>query len=547
MTETTHSDQSNDRYPGEIYSFDEYPEQKTSIDFRSFKPSASEALDLNAMSETERFDRIRSAADSARDKLARDPFSDDAAYDLYIAGRTIADSVLIRGETDPDARQLYGLMGYRYNNTSVKFDHAGEMNKRHAGVHSSSEDQITLNKSLSGGWVKRTAKMLGSKLALKHPQDAQLISIAGTAFHEAGHAMLDDFDDLIHFDDAAKKHHLKASAAYLHDKPEKAYTGDWDADVYSHEERFAEGYSRAGMDEFLTALGYGKVRRAIIMGITKHPDHVEGRRGQNLVDHIPSRPGSKTPVGTRTARPDDYYEGYDGMLGYSNPLTVNELRDQLRDLAKLTYGKGGAVPGVSRKEWATKVSGTEPADTEKAQIRRMQRNRRPEVRAAKFTSQVAGSTLLFASISGQLGEVVEIAEHAPEAISAIGKIATSDGGSKKLFPDNEMGWSISPPIKDSSITPQNSDHYWVFDQDRQEWTDTGRLGGGRVKDPESDFEEYDDDGEENTSSREDVDFNRKHSKPGYTYDSMHKRYVKDGKQGMSKKKSMKSSHDDDDY
>lgn len=441
-----------------------------------FSVYRSEASDLNNMEENERLERIQAAANLLREELATDPESAYLVRAAYVVGRTVSDAVLRRGETDDAVNDMYDGLGRGYAETNVEFDNTDFLENLNGGAAGG----YTYTNSRYGGEIKvlpsalveggdYIERELGTRgIQLQHPQDARLIMLMDTIMHEAGHATLSDLGMSIpRSQDAVERMDLAAlfasSAVYMRDHPEKAYMGQWDMDVFIHEERFAEGYSRAGMQELVRALGYSQQRTGVIMDMLKDEmPGFKGKPGRHVMDFIPMRPGMLEPVGAKMYMSKAAIEiPNQGLFGYSNPLTLNELKEQMRHLVGVVEA-GEEAWDVDGSAWSRMVKETAPDKQVKRHVKDMRRGRRnefhPIVNRAKQTV-VAGAAIL-ALTQNAPGETVPDTNHELSANQAVGKLATAgrrDKVGQWLFSDEDLQRADARRFGRNKVAPREDE------------------------------------------------------------------------------------------
>lgn len=141
--------------------------------------------------------------------------------------------------------------------------------------------------------------------------------------HETGHALLSQISKSS--PKGSDPHNYLVSkhttARYLQANPGEALSGDWEADVATHEERFAEGVGLMVTNAVLGGLGYdGHDANQILQPYRNHVQSFEHTQ-ESPADFLDA---STRPTG-RNRTNNSFIEFQRGHLGYSNPLGLDDL------------------------------------------------------------------------------------------------------------------------------------------------------------------------------------------------------------------------------
>ncbi len=171
----------------------------------------------------------------------------------------------------------------------------------------------------------------------KHPRDHQIFQVFSSVAHEAAHALLNGLSQGV-APSLKTVENRKATRLYLARHPELGLTANWESDVWIHEERFAEGYSRLVGDKVLQIMGYTDRQRKVIMKQEEKSRRStrEGERGQNQIDHLGEADYQTAPAELVIggAETKDLHT-YKGKLGYGFSLTLHQVANQLEELAQM--------------------------------------------------------------------------------------------------------------------------------------------------------------------------------------------------------------------
>ena len=158
-----------------------------------------------------------------------------------------------------------------------------------------------------------------------------------------------------------------ATRTYLAAHPEEALTGNWNTDVVTQEERFAEGFGNAVLGKVMDTLGYDDKEKATIIShfLDKAGlrSDIIGQHPIDLLDKFSADRGIKE-VGHEVG-----VEMSAGAIGYSMPLSVEKIASQLSELSRLIKSRpaDGYVTNVDRYTWEEKVK-TGQSEQTKAEI-----------------------------------------------------------------------------------------------------------------------------------------------------------------------------------
>lgn len=438
MSEATHPDQLDDRYPGEIYSFDEYPEVSAPKNVL-LGDHPSEAGHLSNLSYGERSERLRGALVELRDMIDADPTSSELAQAAYVVGRTLADVQLLGGKNSEATKDLFDKVSRTYDYTTATF--VDGLDGIVAGTQdfdpNSGEGVITIADSITQPSVE-VLRNFNAVVKARHPHDFALLHLISVAAHEAGHAFLADTSTFMRGKVDDWQEYYKATAAYMSKHPEKGFVGDWTNDVKNREEQFAEGYGRLALSEAIALLGYDGYEINDVMTAMHAAQAVAGPRGESAVDYMPAREGVRSPRQFETIEPRPTIPDYNGILGYGNPLTKRELKDQIHEMATVVQN-GEPVRGVNPYWWKDDVLASQPERKERGRIKDMQKQRtrvlHPEIAAQrkKRINQVS-NVLAGMSVVGNVVIGAEIVHAVTPADSdvhqAIDKVIKTGPGQK---------------------------------------------------------------------------------------------------------------------
>lgn len=219
--------------------------------------------------------------------------------------------------------------------------------------------------------------------------DAELAVGLHIGAHESAHALLYGVGRLvksIDFDRGDPNHvtdeRLLATKVYLGQHPEQAISGNWNADVAIHEERFAEGYGQMVAKRALTLLGYSDNEIGVFIdAIAPAAGFAQVEQGKHQIDHIDAvsadRSAATIVKSIDEAAAKRTHQDYEGDLGYSLPLSKEDLVAQLVDTSESirtrnAHGYASAHPDTTK--WHENVGKLQSAET-KDLIREMKAER----------------------------------------------------------------------------------------------------------------------------------------------------------------------------
>jgi hypothetical protein len=214
-----------------------------------------------------------------------------------------------------------------------------------------------------------------SRVELKNPSDTLLFVAINTAAHESGHAILSGVSKLLVSTSSignpvnrlAEDERNVATKAYLAAHPEEAITGNWQTDVTTHEERFAEGFGNAVLGKVMDSLGYNdQERQTIISYFLDKAGLSDSLIGQHPIDGLDKFTAFK---GMAEVGKEMGVEMSAGAIGYSMPLTLKKMAQQLSDISLLIKSgpKVGYKTTVDPHTWEVSVKTGQSEET-KAQI-----------------------------------------------------------------------------------------------------------------------------------------------------------------------------------
>jgi hypothetical protein len=211
------------------------------------------------------------------------------------------------------------------------------------GRHSEAEKVLGIDFNHLNDVSKNLVATLEAKgTPLKQASDAYLAVYMHVTGHETGHAILSGISRFEHTISVAPKQANIATRTFLGKRPEKGFTGNWETDVQIREEQFAEGYAQMVVLKTLKLLGYEEEQALAIIELSAPGYSWEvTAEGQHQIDHI-EKVGAEAPIDkVMAAAVDDdealvnSHQNYRGELGYSAPLTKEEIVEQLVETSKL--------------------------------------------------------------------------------------------------------------------------------------------------------------------------------------------------------------------
>jgi hypothetical protein len=210
---------------------------------------------------------------------------------------------------------------------------------------------------------------------LKQPSDALLFAAINTTAHESGHAILAGVSKLIISTSGRENpmnrlegdDRIVATKTYLAAHPEEAVTGNWPTDTITQEERFAEGFGNAVLGKVIDTLGYTQDEKMKVIDYFLNKaglrDALIGEHPIDMLDKFSSQKG------IIEVSQDAGVDFSVGTIGYSMPLSLERMANELAVLAKLIKNGAstGYVTAVEGIQWEQSVHSHQSART-KAEI-----------------------------------------------------------------------------------------------------------------------------------------------------------------------------------
>lgn len=296
-----------------------------------------------------------------RDGLVHGEMSPEQGRNLFDMAQHIAEAELTdaAGEASGVVSGLIELA--RFYSRPLEF--TAEDDPESNGIFYQSHRKMGLNFENLNQTAKALAKEAEKEeFEWKDRRDAYLLAFLHTGAHEAGHALLNGISiAAIKSDVSIRKKGLMASRVHIQKHPEMGITGDLEADVRTHEERFAEGYALLVLRNAFSTLGYSDEEVSKLLSMM-------------------------------TFRKDDEFsdeEVRQGALGYSRPLSQDDMVGELVELDGLIKDQRFGHQIIQLEYWkeqveayrdegiVSEVKGGKPISAENSTV-----TRRGRVRAA---------------------------------------------------------------------------------------------------------------------------------------------------------------------
>ncbi|MEO5627905.1 MAG: hypothetical protein ABIQ89_03380 [Candidatus Saccharimonadales bacterium] len=333
----------------------------------------------------------RAMLENLRADIGWNPNTEAVMGSLYSASRIIGDSELYAGDSTGQVALL--LEPSRPQAAPEAFNDAGDgvENSLEAGSYNEVDHLVNMNMTKL---LKHADSMVSyfdkAGEPLKNPADAHLFMILGVASHESGHVImsgLSKFQRQVPGMDVDYSKNL-ATRTFLGANPDLGFTGNWDTDVQIHEERFAEGYSQMVLRKAMETLGYEpdhieRIAEYLTAGFSWKDTH----EGEHQLDHI-EKVSADSPINkvmeavVSTDELIKTHQHYLGDLGYSAPLTPEDMISQFQNLHLILKDREAGQANPTAQQWEEKVRAAQSSET-KAIIEGLREKRANELQMQK--------------------------------------------------------------------------------------------------------------------------------------------------------------------
>lgn len=332
-----------------------------------------------------------------RDDVVEHGVTDKIIGRAYAVSREIGDMILARSD---NTRTVFSLLDdSRHDARPLTIEYDPDL--KSDGEHSGSNRYLKVGPSVAS--VSRMEQEVEeSGVKLRNPDDYRLLKLLRVVSHESGHALLHGVSRVMaRKSDGGATHQLTASATYLKDRPEAAFTGDWNADVFIREEQFAEGYAQMVLNSALDGLGYEGDDKDRLASLFKMRPDLHGEVGHNQLDHIGEAAG-RNNLSTIIKEIPGHEQSYPGELGYTKPLSPDDILEQLQSLAAVAKADNidlGYGPD-HEPDWAGMVEQADQATDIAAHLESLQVARLEVLKALESRPDPARKRKLLSLIGG---------------------------------------------------------------------------------------------------------------------------------------------------
>ena len=302
-----------------------------------------------------------------RNEVAWNPDVPALLETAYSVVRNIGDGALTKADTSND---VYALLNHtrwdaqpdEYARIDQDGDTLATHNEHHKRMSLHETNLFDDSRQLKSSFEKQGFE-------LKDPTDALLFTAVNTAAHESGHALLSGVSKFLTSKSGRKDPQdrlpngirMVATKAYLAAHPEEAITGNWETDVVTHEERFAEGYGNMVLEIVMDRLGYsGEEKDEIVKHFLDKAGVYSDTAGTHPIDNLDMFNNGRAmeQVGNILER-----DLASGTIGYSMPLSPDRLIKQLRELTGQVQKNDKFVVDVALADWEESVKNGQSEQT----------------------------------------------------------------------------------------------------------------------------------------------------------------------------------------